>query len=377
MYRLVRPLLFAIPPRAAHELGMLALGPLEHAAPLRALVHRALAPADPRIAVRAMGLTFPSPLGVAGGFDKDARRARALAALGFGFVELGTVTATPQAENPPPNLFRLPADRALINRLGFPNQGAARVTARLAARGGAAAVGVPVGMSIGKSRVAPLDPIEPAIDDYLASFREVRRAADFVVVNVSSPNTKDLRSMQGPAVARALLSAIARENRAGGAPRPLLVKVAPDLTDAELEALLAVVEEVGLDGVVATNTTVRRDGLATSPADVEAMGAGGLSGPPLRQRALAAVRRIRARLGGGVTVIGVGGVESGSHALDLIQAGADLVQLYTGFIYGGPGLPAAIARELSALVAQAGARSIEELVGAGGRAGRATVHHGA
>ncbi|WP_437886480.1 quinone-dependent dihydroorotate dehydrogenase [Sorangium sp. So ce307] len=315
---------------------------------------------------------------MAGGFDKDARRARALAALGFGFVELGTVTAQAQAENPPPNLFRLPADRALINRLGFPNQGAARVTERLQGRGGAAAVGVPVGISIGKSRVAPLDPIEPAIEDYLASFREVRRAADFVVINVSSPNTKDLRAMQGPAIARALLSAIARENRAGGRPLPLLIKVAPDLGDEELEALLAVVEEVGLAGVIATNTTVRRDGLATSPAAVEAMGAGGLSGPPLRQRSLAMVRRIRARLGGGVTVIGAGGVESAEHAMDQIQAGADLVQLYTGFIYGGPLLPASIARGLSELVARSGARSIQELSGRPGGAARAAmIDHGA
>jgi dihydroorotate dehydrogenase len=237
---------------------------------------------------------------------------------------------------------------------------------------------VPVGLSIGKSRAVPLDPIEPAIADYLASFREARRAADFVVINVSSPNTKDLRAMQGPAAARALLSAIARENRDGaaadpgaappgggaGARRPLLVKVAPDLSDDELEALLAVVEEVGLDGVVATNTTVRRDGLVTSPGAVEAAGAGGLSGPPLRARALAMVRRIRARLGPGATVIGVGGVETADHALDLIRAGADLVQIYTGFIYGGPGLPAALARGLAARVDSAGACSIAELRGA-------------
>lgn len=377
MYRLLRSLLFALPPHLAHELGMLALGPLEHVEPLRALVRARLAPRDGRIAVRAMGLDFPSPLGVAGGFDKNARRARALAALGFGFVELGTVTAQAQAENPRPNLFRLPADRALMNRLGFPNQGAARVTARLLERGGAAAVGVPVGISIGKSRVTPLDPLEPAIEDYLTSFRQVRRAADFVVINVSSPNTKDLRAMQGPAIARALLAAIVRENRDAGTPVPLLIKVAPDLGDDELEALLAVVEEVGLSGVIATNTTVRRDGLVTSPAALEAMGAGGLSGPPLRQRSLSMVRRIRARLGPRVTVIGAGGVESAEHALDLIQAGADLVQLYTGFIYGGPLLPSAIARGLSELVARAGARSIQDLTWRPEGAARATISHGA
>lgn len=367
MYRLIRPLLFALPPRAAHALGMLALAPIEHAAPIRALVRAWTAPPDPRLVTRAMGLTFPSPIGVAGGFDKNALRTRALSALGFGFVELGTVTALAQAENPTPNLFRLPADRALINRLGFPNQGAAAVAARLAARGGPSAAGVPVGLSIGKSRAVPLDPIEPAIADYLASFREARRAADFVVINVSSPNTKDLRAMQGPAAARALLSAIARQSaeETRGPRRPLLVKVAPDLSDEALEALLAVVEEVGLDGVVATNTTVRRDGLATSPAVIEAAGAGGLSGPPLRARALEVVRRSRARLGPRATVIGVGGVETADHALDLIRAGADLVQIYTGFIYGGPGLPAALARGLAERVDRAGARSLAELRGGG------------
>jgi dihydroorotate dehydrogenase len=183
--------------------------------------------------------------------------------------------------------------------------------------------------------------------------------------------------MQGPAFARALLSAVARENREAGAPLPLLIKVAPDLGDEELEALLAVVEETGLAGVVATNTTVRRDGLATDRATVEAIGAGGLSGPPLRARSLAVVRRIRARLGAGVTVIGVGGVESAAHALELIQAGANLVQLYTGFIYGGPLVPSAIARGLSELVAKAGVRSIQELVGQPGGAAHATLEHGA
>ncbi|MCC6556049.1 MAG: quinone-dependent dihydroorotate dehydrogenase [Polyangiaceae bacterium] len=360
MYRLLRPILFALPPHAAHALGMLALAPLEHAAPLRALVRARTAPPDPRLETRVMGLSFPSPLGIAGGFDKDARRARALAALGFGFVELGTVTALPQAPNPPPNLFRLPADRALINRLGFPNEGAAKVAARIAARG---AAGVPIGLSIGKSRAVPLEPVEPVLADYLASFREVRKVADFVVINVSSPNTAGLRAMQGAALARALLSAIAAANAEGAPRRPLLVKVAPDLTDEELEELLAVALEVGLDGVVAANTTVRRDGLATSPAEVLAAGQGGLSGPPLRPRALAMVRRIRARLGPRAAVIGVGGVEAADHALDLVRAGADLVQLYTGFIYGGPGLPAAITRGLSERIAREGARSIAELRG--------------
>jgi dihydroorotate dehydrogenase len=363
VYALARPLLFLLPPHAAHAAAMTALAPVEHLAPIRAAVRTALATRDPRLEVRAMGLAFPSPLGVAGGFDKNAARARALAALGFGHVELGTVTAQAQAPNPAPNLFRLPADRALVNRLGFPNEGAAAVCARIEARG-ARGRGVPVGVSIGKSRAVPLEPIEGAIADYVASFREARRVADFVVVNVSSPNTKDLRAMQGAEVARALFAALARENGAGGARVPLLVKIAPDLADAEIEALLAVVDEAKLDGVVATNTTIARETLGLrTPADrVAAVGAGGLSGPPLRKRALDVVARVRARLAA-VTVIGVGGVETADDVIALARAGADLAQMYTGFVYEGPLVARAIARELVKRMDATGARSLAELAG--------------
>lgn len=361
MYRLLRPLLFQLDAADAHALASAALGPVEHLAPLRSIVKSLAQTHDPRLAVRALGLEFASPIGLAGGFDKEAHRPRALAALGFGFLELGTVTARAQAPNPTPNLFRLPADRALVNRLGFPNEGAEAVVARFVAHGGARACGVPVGFSIGKSRVVEIDPVEGAIADYLESFRTVRDASDFVVVNVSSPNTKNLRALQGADVARALLSAIAEENRT--AKKPLLLKVAPDLSDADLEALLAVVEEVGLDGVVATNTTIGRNGLRTDAATVEAIGAGGLSGPPLRRRAREVVARVRARLGKKPTVIGVGGIESAHDVLSFVRAGANLVQLYTGFIYGGPGTPRRLARELSQLVAREGASSVTELVG--------------
>ncbi len=364
MYRtILRPILFQLDAEDAHALASAALAPVEHLGPLRSLIASVCAPRDERIVVRRLGFDFRSPLGIAGGFDKDAHVPRALASLGFGFLELGTVTAKAQAANPSPNLFRLPDDRALINRLGFPNEGAAAVVERFVRAGGARACGVPVGFSIGKSRVVEIDPIEPAIDDYLASFRAVRPVADFVVVNVSSPNTKGLRALQGAEVARALLSALARENRASDAPKPLLLKIAPDLSDEDLEALLAVVEEVALDGVIATNTTIGRAGLRTPLAEVEAIGAGGLSGPPLRMRAKAIVRRVRARLGRGPTVIGVGGIETAHDVLSYVRAGADLVQLYTGFVYGGPGTPRRIARELAALVAREGARDVTELVG--------------
>jgi dihydroorotate dehydrogenase len=361
VYAFVRPLLFALPPHAAHTAAMLAMAPVEHLGPARAITRSLFAPRDPRLSVRAMGLTFPSPVGLAGGFDKNAARGRAMAALGFGHVELGTVTARAQEPNPSPNLFRLPADRALVNRLGFPNEGARAVCARIAARGGAKAIGVPLGVSIGKSRAVGLDPIEGAIDDYVASFREAKRVADFVVVNVSSPNTKDLRAMQGSEIARALFGALAKENTVGRV--PLLVKIAPDLADAEIEALLAVVDEAKLDGVIATNTTIGRVGLKTDAARVTAIGAGGLSGPPLRARALDVVGRVRRRLAG-VTVIGVGGVESADDVVALARAGADLVQLYTGFIYGGPLLPSRIAKDLVRKMEAAGASSLKELAAA-------------
>ncbi|MEO6418995.1 MAG: dihydroorotate dehydrogenase (quinone), partial [Polyangiaceae bacterium] len=213
----------------------------------------------------------------------------------------------------------------------------------------------------GKSRKVAVEPIEGAIADYLESFRAAKRAADFVVVNVSSPNTKDLRAMQGAELARLLLAAITRENSLSTRV-PLLVKIAPDLSDADLEALLAVVDECGLDGVVATNTTLARANLATAARDVEAVGAGGLSGPPLRMRALEVIRRVRMRLGAKAAVIGVGGVETSDHLLDLLRAGADLVQMYTGFIYGGPGTPRRILRDILTQIDRAGAASLRELV---------------
>jgi dihydroorotate dehydrogenase len=366
MYQhIARPLLFLVPPGAAHEAAMAALAPVEHLAPLRAIVRAWAAPRDARLVVRKMGLTFPTPVGLAAGFDKNARRARALAALGFGHLELGTVTALPQGPNPAPNLFRLPADRALVNRLGFPNEGAERVARRIESRGGAKAVGVPLGISIGKSRAVGVEPIAAAIADYLESFRAVRAVADFVVVNGSSPNTPNLRAMQGAELAGALLGAVARENDAPGYRRlPVLLKIAPDLSDADLEALLEVVERTKLDGVVATNTTIGRAGLATSEPEVQAIGAGGLSGPPLRLRARQVVRRVRARLGNRVTVIGVGGVESADDAMALVRAGADLVQLYTAFIYEGPWAARRIARGMAEAVGREQAGSVADLVGA-------------
>lgn len=369
MYSLLRPLLFALDPTRAHAVAMAALAPVEHLGMLRFALERALRPTDPRLRVRAMGLEFPTPVGLAAGLDKNADRARVFASLGFGHVELGTVTAQAQAANPPPNLFRLPADRALINRLGFPNEGAAKVAARIAAR--RAGVGVPIGLSIGKSRSVPLEPLAGVLDDYRQSFRAVRDVADFVVVNISSPNTKDLRAMQAAEVARPLFEALREEADKGTSLRssppgpktlPLLVKIAPDLPDEAIDAIVDEAKRAGLAGVVATNTTIGRTGLATSAATVESLGAGGLSGKPLFPRALAVVKRVRERIGPDACVIGVGGIDSAETALAMLRVGADLVQVYTGFIYQGPLLPRAIASGLLRQMKAEGASSLAELV---------------
>jgi dihydroorotate dehydrogenase len=357
MYRgLLRPILFALPPGVAHSVALAALGPVEHLVVLRAVVQSLIAPPDDeRVAVRVMGLRFPSPLGLAAGFDKNAQRPRALAALGFGHVELGTVTARSQQANPRPNLFRLPSDHALINRLGFPNDGAERVAARLGRR--RSALRIPVGVSIGKSRAVPATDLQAVIADYAESLVWVSPVADFVVVNVSSPNTAGLRGLQAREHAFALLSAL--QSRAPSV--RMLIKVAPDLDEGELEELLSVVAETRIAGVVATNTTVVRQGLATGGRRLHAIGAGGLSGPPLRARAIQVVERARARLGREAVIVGVGGIERAEHVLALMRAGANLVQMYTGLVYEGPGAPARIARELLRMVDAAGARDITEL----------------
>ena len=356
MYALLRPLLFSLDPARAHALAMSALAPVEHLAPLRAVVAGVFPYRDPRLEVRKMGLVFPNPIGVAAGFDKNGQRPRALEALGFGHVELGTVTAEPQGPNPPPNLFRLPADRALVNRLGFPNEGAKRVGERVAKRKTGARA--PIGMSIGKSRSVALDPLDGALEDYVASFRAVRSTADFVVVNVSSPNTKDLRALQAADIARHLFAALMMEATA----IPLLVKIAPDLPDDAVDAICDEADRAGLAGVVATNTTIARAGLATPAGEVERIGAGGLSGPPLFPRALAVVKRVRARMGPQACVIGVGGVHGTESALAMLRAGADLVQVYTSFIYEGPLLARTICRGLARQMDADGAKALVDLV---------------
>jgi dihydroorotate dehydrogenase len=360
MYRLLyRMVLRRVPAEAAHLAAFALiriLGSVARVPGAAWLLRQWLGPREPVLRVRALGLEFPGPLGLAAGFDKDARGTRGLAALGFGFVEVGTVTARAQPGNPRPRMFRLTADRALVNRMGFNNAGAAAAAARLGRiRGRRSGGGPVVGVNIGKTRAAP---DEDAAADYAASARVVAAVADYVVVNVSSPNTPGLRDLQAADRLRPVLVAVRAALDAavcGGQPNrrvPLLVKIAPDLADADVDAIADLALELGLDGIIATNTTVSRDGLASSPGEVASAGAGGLSGPPLRARALEVLTRLRERAGDRLVLIAAGGIETPDDAWERLRAGATLVQAYTGFVYGGPLWPrrmhAGLARRMKA-----------------------------
>jgi dihydroorotate dehydrogenase len=374
MYRLLyRMVLRRLPAETAHRAGFWLIRVVAAVPGATWALRRWLGPRDPVLRVRALGLDFPGPLGLAAGFDKDARGTAGLAALGFGFVEVGTVTAEPQPGNDRPRMFRLPADRALVNRMGFNNDGAAAAAARLRRQGGRRRR-VIVGVNIGKTRAVPE---EQAAADYAASARAVAGVADYVVVNVSSPNTPGLRDLQAADRLRPVLAAVrsALDGAGRGRRVPLLVKIAPDLADADVDAVADLAVGLGLDGIIATNTTTSRDGLASSPAEIAAAGAGGLSGPPLRSAALAVLRRLRARAGDRLVLIAAGGIETPQDAWERLRAGATLVQAYTGFVYGGPLWPRRIHAGLASRVRAAGLSSAGDAAGLapGSPAGEASV----
>jgi dihydroorotate dehydrogenase len=287
---------------------------------------------------------------LAAGFDKDAAHVGALAALGFGFIEVGTVTARPQPGNPRPRMFRLPADRALLNRMGFNNAGADAVAARLAGRRDGEPV--VVGVNIGRTKVAG-----DAVADYRASAARLAPFADYLVINVSSPNTPGLRDLQAVEQLGELIAAV---REASGGRVPLLVKIAPDLADADIDAIADLAVRAGLDGLVATNTTTARDGLRSNVGEVAAAGAGGLSGAPLKARSLEVLRRLRERVGDRLVLISAGGIETPEDAFERLRAGATLVQAYTGFVYGGPLWPRRLNRGLARLLREAGFESAGE-----------------
>jgi dihydroorotate dehydrogenase len=319
-----------VDPEKAHRLGFRAV----RAA--RPALARRRTPGRP---VTAMGLTFPNVLGLAAGFDKNAVGIDALGALGFGHVEVGTVTGRAQPGNDKPRLFRLPADRAVVNRMGFNNDGAEVVARRLSARG--QRPGPVLGVNIGKTKLVPEDDEAAVLDDYGLSARLLAPYADYLVVNVSSPNTPGLRSLQSVEKLQPLLEHVRRTADEAVADRrvPLLVKIAPDLADEDVLALADLATTIDLDGIIATNTTISRDGLASTPEQVEAAGAGGLSGRPLNERSVNVMRMLRDRVGDSLTLIGVGGITTAADALARLDAGADLLQGYTAFIYEGPGWP--------------------------------------
>lgn len=348
---LFRTALRRIDAETAHRLGFGAIRLAGRLPGGAALMRRTCAVDDPALHVHALGLDFPSPLGLAAGFDKDARGFDALAALGFGFVEVGTVTAASQPGNPRPRLHRLVGDRAIVNRMGFNNSGSQAVTARLRrqrrrqGRRHGRRAGVVLGVNIGKTKVVP---DEQAVADYVATARELAPFADYLVVNVSSPNTPGLRDLQATSRLRPLLAAVGETaDETAGRHVPLLVKIGPDLADEDVVAVADLALELSLDGIVATNTTTSRVGLTSPPAQVAAAGAGGLSGEPLRQRSLDVLGLLREHVGDRLTLISVGGVGTADDVWERLRAGATLVQAYTAFVYGGPFWPRRLNHDLA------------------------------
>lgn len=360
LYRsLLRPILFRLRPETAHELALNSLSFAPRLA--RRLLSNRFQRSSPG-GLRFFGLNFSNPVGLAAGFDKDGIALQALSALGFGFIEAGTVTCEPQPGNRRPRLFRLPEDKALINRAGFNNRGAAALAQHLTKNRPDCVVGV----SIGKSKVAP---IREAVEDYLLTFALVHPVADYIAVNVSSPNTPGLRELQRPEQLEALLQALQRRNlelserRSLGGPVPLLIKLSPDLQRKELEQIADVARRVNVAGIIATNTTLERANLRTSASEVAACGEGGLSGAPLKQQASHILATLYTLTGGSIPLIGVGGIFTAEDAWEKICAGASLVQLYTGFIYLGPAIARDINEGLERILDREKFKSLTEAIG--------------
>jgi dihydroorotate dehydrogenase len=358
LYReLIQPLLFLLPAETAHRLVLTLLRLIAHLPFGCTLLAWLFGRPDPALRVHAFGRELASPVGLAAGLDKDAEAFEAFAALGLGFVEVGTLTAKAQPGNPRPRLFRLPRDRALVNRMGFNNCGAADAARRLARPRSSRTV---VGANIGKTKLVPN---EQAVADYVESAALLAPHADYVVVNVSSPNTAGLRDLQAVAQLRPLLLAVraALDSASPARPVPLLVKIAPDLDDADIDAVTDLCLELGLDGIVAVNTTIARTGLRSGEGEVRGCGEGGLSGAPLKGRALEVLRRLRARAGARLLLVSVGGASNADDVWERLQAGASLVQLYTALIYDGPSLPGRINRGLTERLRASGHQALGQL----------------
>ena len=364
--KVARKILFKLPAEKAHHLSMGAFDKLLTLSPISSVFSKRYTVEDDRLKTELFGLSFNNPVGLAAGFDKDAAWFAKLSALGFGHVEVGTITGQAQPGNDQPRLFRLPADNAIINRMGFNNRGADNAARRLANSRRFRQSDI-LGINIGKTKVVP---VESATEDYLYSFERLFTFADYFTVNVSSPNTPGLRTLQNREPLIELLTSIQAKNDQLSADhevtkKPILLKIAPDVTDEQLQDIISILKEIQLDGIIATNTTLSRADLRTPKTDVEAIGNGGLSGAPLTQRSREVVSSLYSELQGEIPIIGVGGIMNGEDAWQMILAGASLVQIYTGFIYGGPGIVRDINRHLQKRLRERGLSSIGEAVGAG------------
>jgi len=331
VYKFIKPILFQFDPEKIHYFVFALLKFVNKIPGVSALIRAMYVGEDPRLERTLFGLKFKNPVGLGAGFDKDAKAIDELANLGFGFIEIGTITPLAQAGNDKPRLFRLPEDEALINRMGFNNGGMEAAVERLKLRKST----VLVGGNIGKNK---LTPNENATDDYVKSFNALFDHVDYFTVNVSSPNTPNLRALQEKEPLKQLLQTLKDINNTKPTPRPILLKIAPDLTNEQLDDIVEIVQETKIDGVIATNTTISRKKLNTSSSTIEAIGMGGLSGKPVRERSTEVIQYLANKSKKSFPIIGVGGIHSAEDALEKIAAGASLVQIYSGFIYEGPAL---------------------------------------
>jgi dihydroorotate dehydrogenase len=332
MYRIfIKPLFFLFPAERAHYMAMSLLRAVYRMPFLASFMRRFFQRKEHNLQRTLFGLTFENPVGLAAGFDKDARWVDELSALGFGFIEIGTLTPQAQPGNEKPRLFRLPNDEALINRMGFNNGGAAAAAERLRNRKSRAIIGG----NIGKNKVTPN---EEAVNDYLSCFETLFPHVDYFAVNVSSPNTPGLRALQEKEPLLHLLNTLQAANERKAKRKPILLKIAPDLSDEQLDDIVDIVRQSNIDGVIATNTTIAREPLTTPKEEIAAIGMGGLSGKPLSKRSTEVIRYLKTKSGNAFPVIGVGGIHTPQDALEKLEAGADLIQVYTGFIYEGPGI---------------------------------------
>jgi len=340
MYKLLlKPFLFLFPPESAHQLTVVLLKILFFIPGVSSIVKSCCTVKDDKLKRKVFGLTFNNPVGLAAGFDKDAKIFKEFSNFGFGFIEIGTITPKPQPGNPKPRSFRIPTDAGLINRMGFNNEGMEVVAKRLKGRRS----DLIIGGNIGKNKITPN---EDAVNDYAKCFETLFDYVDYFVVNVSSPNTPGLRELQDKDALSTILSRLQELNSAKAKRKPILLKIAPDLTNEQLDDIISIVQHTKIDGVVATNTTINRGGLKTHDAKIKSLGDGGLSGKPLTTRATEVIRYLAEKSNKAFPIIGVGGIHSPEDAIEKIEAGADLVQIFTGFIYQGPSLIKSINKRL-------------------------------